>query len=242
MQVAFKEPNEGFLRARVRSFQGLDNYALSYVQVQHQAAGVRSRHKGESVAAAPAIMTAITPIRMMVDGNYAKVYVNERRVANIPNADLQRSAKIGFFFGGEVGPTKPVYIGNIRIAAGGLPLQDVLAQKGRVALHGLYFDSGSAQLRPESAPTLREIARILDSQPTMRLRIEGHTDNTGSPAVNEQLSTARAAAIANYLVTRAGVAPSRLEHAGLGDTQPVTANTTPEGRQQNRRVEVAVIQ
>ena len=81
---------------------------------------------------------------------------------------------------------------------------------------------------------------MLQQHPDLRLRIEGHTDNTGSMETNRTLSELRAGAIRNYLVQQ-GIDSSRLETAGFGQTQPSADNATPEGRQQNRRVELVRI-
>ena len=174
--------------------------------------------------------------RIMADGKYVKVYVDDTRVANIPNADLGRSKSIDF----EV-PAKddqPVLISNISIMAGGKRLYDALSDSGRVATQGIYFDTGSDRLRPESTPTLKEIGAMLKEHPELKLTIEGHTDNVGNADANKALSEKRAAAVKAFLVSTHGVDTARLETRGLGDEKPVAPNTTPEGRQQNRRVEL----
>lgn len=133
-----------------------------------------------------------------------------------------------------------MYLGPIRIAAGGRDLYADLEANGRVATHGIYFTTASAAIRPESTPTLQEIIDLLQQHPDLRLRIEGHTDNTGSAETNQTLSEQRAGAIRNYLVQQ-GIDGGRLEAAGFGQTQPSADNATPEGRQQNRRVELVRI-
>ena len=98
-----------------------------------------------------------------------------------------------------------------------------------------------ATIQPESTPTLKEIARALQQNADLRLRIEGHTDNIGSTDVNQQLSERRAAAVRDYLVQRESIDASRLESAGMGPSVPAADNSTPEGRQTNRRVELVVL-
>lgn len=176
------------------------------------------------------------PVRIMVDGRYAKVYMGGTRVANIPNANLGRSNKIIIDL--DASPTTPVLLGPVRIAAGGRKLYDAIAEKGRVATQGIFFDTGSDRVRPESAPTLKEIADMLREHGDLRLVIEGHTDNVGNAQANEQLSERRAAAVKQMLVTQHGVDASRLESKGLGASKPAAPNDTPEGRQSNRRVEL----
>jgi outer membrane protein OmpA-like peptidoglycan-associated protein len=175
-------------------------------------------------------------IRIMVDGKYAKVYIGDARVANVPNANLGRSNRIEIDFSGT--ESEPVFIGNISVLAGGRELYDALAESGRVAIQGIYFDTGSDRIRPESTPTLVEIAQMMKGHPNLSLLIEGHTDNVGSAASNQSLSERRAAAVKQSLVDMWSVDANRLTAAGLGSTKPAAPNTTPEGRQTNRRVEL----
>lgn len=110
--------------------------------------------------------------------------------------------------------------------------------EGRVALYGIYFDTDSAAVRPESRPTLEEIAALLGSQPDMKLLVVGHTDNQGGFDYNIDLSSRRAAAVTGYLVEAYGVDAGRLKPWGVGYTAPVASNTSVEGRARNRRVEL----
>jgi len=174
--------------------------------------------------------------RIMADGKYVKVYMNDTRIANIPNAELGRSNKITVEVPGTA--DAPTFIGNFSIMAGGKKLYDAIAAKGRVATQGIYFDVGSDRIRPESTPTLKEIAAMLKEHPELKLTIEGHTDNVGAAAANQSLSDKRAAAVKAALVSQFGADGARLGTKGLGATKPVASNDTPEGRQQNRRVEL----
>ena len=176
-------------------------------------------------------------IRVAVDGDYLKLYADEHRALNAPNLKMGRSNRIRVVMNGW-SPESPRMIADVRIMAGGQALYDALVANGRVATQGIYFDTGSDRLRPESTPTLEEIAGMLKAHPDLRIRIEGHTDSTGNPQSNMVLSEKRAAAVRDYLVTKHGIDASRLEIQGLGDTKPVGDNNTPEGRQANRRVEL----
>jgi outer membrane protein OmpA-like peptidoglycan-associated protein len=174
--------------------------------------------------------------RVMADGKYMKLYVNDHRLANIPNTTGERSNKILFF--ADASAKLPALFGNFRIAAGGKKLYDAIAEKGRVATQGIYFDVGSDRIRPESTPTLKEISAMLTEHADLKLSIEGHTDNVGSAASNLSLSEKRAAAVVKYLVDAGGIASTRLSSKGLGASKPAASNDTPEGRQNNRRVEL----
>jgi outer membrane protein OmpA-like peptidoglycan-associated protein len=175
-------------------------------------------------------------VRLMADGQHVKAYVNGIRVANVPRVALSRGGKLWMVL--AAGDERPVLLGNVRVMAGGKALYDALASDGRVATQGIYFDTGRDVLRAESRPTLDEIAAMLRDHADLRLRIEGHTDDVGNAAGNQALSEKRAAAVRQALVSRFGIAPSRLEAQGFGATKPVAPNTTSEGRQQNRRVEL----
>ncbi len=178
----------------------------------------------------------VLPVRVMADGNYVKVYLGETRVANVPNADLGRSNRLVFAI--LASNANPVMLTDFRIAAGGRALYEALTSDGRVAVRGILFDTGSDRIRPESTPTLTEIGETLGQHPRLRLRIEGHTDSMGSAEVNLALSERRAEAVRRYLTEQFGIDATRLEAAGLGDAQPIDSNDTPEGRQNNRRVEL----
>jgi outer membrane protein OmpA-like peptidoglycan-associated protein len=99
------------------------------------------------------------------------------------------------------------------------------------------FDVGRAAIKPTMRPVLDQFAQGLD--PTMKVRITGHTDNTGADAVNDPLSLERASSVRDYLVAR-GVAPQRIEVAGRGEREPVADNASDTGRAQNRRVEIVL--
>ena len=175
------------------------------------------------------------PLRLMVDGKYAKVYMGDKRVANVPNVELGRANKIWVEIPGS--DESPAYVGNIRIAAGGKKLYDALSASGRVATHGILFDTGSDNIRAESTPTLKEMVAMLTEHPDLSLTIEGHTDNVGDAQANTTLSAKRADAVKAYLVSK-GVSADRLTTKGLGASKPAAPNATAEGRQQNRRVEL----
>ena len=101
----------------------------------------------------------------------------------------------------------------------------------------ISFDTGSAAIKPQLRAVLDPFANSLRDDPSARLTIVGHTDNTGSDAVNNPLSVERAHSVRDYLVTR-GVASARVDTAGRGEREPVAENTTEAGRAKNRRVEI----
>ncbi len=113
-----------------------------------------------------------------------------------------------------------------------------LQTSGHVALYGIYFDFNKADVKPESEPALREIARLLQDDTKLHLYVVGHTDNVGNYEYNVKLSQARAEAIVKTLVNKHKIAASRLKAGGVGPLAPVSSNDTEEGRAKNRRVEL----
>jgi len=217
------------------------DYAGSAVSIEHGRGGVRSvggvgpQALAGYSAANPG--NTIVPVRVMADGEHMKVYVGDDRIANIPNAVFARSDTL-FLAVGSATANSPILIGTMRIAGGGRDLYDRLSEEGRVATQGIYFDVNSATIKSESGTTLDEIGTMLQDHPDLRISIEGHTDSDGDDALNLDLSDRRAAAVRDYLVSNYVIDASRLESVGLGETVPVADNGTPEGKQQNRRVEL----
>ena len=104
---------------------------------------------------------------------------------------------------------------------------------------GILFDTNSANLRSSSEADITKMAAVLQKYPDTNVLVEGHTDNTGSDAINQPLSERRAQAVAASTIAK-GVSSSRITTQGYGSTQPVGDNNTVEGKQANRRVEIAI--
>ncbi len=120
-------------------------------------------------------------------------------------------------------------------------LRMVMLQQGAVVrLNNIFFETGKWDLQPDSRPELDRVVTLLNSNPSMRIEIAGHTDNVGSAADNVILSRNRAASVREYLVEQ-GIKPSRLVSKGYGETKPVATNDSDDGRQENRRVEFKVM-
>jgi outer membrane protein OmpA-like peptidoglycan-associated protein len=209
-------------------------HGQSYVALGRSEAGIFG--PTPSARSTTTYRNELTPIRIAVDGTYGTVYVDEVRVANMPVLQIERDNYIELVLGGR--SDEPTYIANIRVAAGGTQLYDRLMADGRVSTQGIYFDSGSDTIRPESTGTLMQIGRMLEQNPDLRIRIEGHTDNVGNAEMNRTLSERRARSVMTYLVNEHGVDANRLEAVGLGQDNPVASNDTEAGRQNNRRVEL----
>ena len=132
--------------------------------------------------------------------------------------------------------------------AGGAPepieqninLEPVMAGTVTV-LKNIFFDTDSYALKEKSITELQRVIRFLQENPSVRIEISGHTDNTGQPAYNQKLSESRALSVYNYLISN-GIDKYRISFRGYGHTRPVATNDTPEGRQQNRRIEFRVLE
>ena len=107
-----------------------------------------------------------------------------------------------------------------------------------VELSGIYFNTGSATLLPESQPALRNIAQAVVQSKQPVLDIDGHTDNVGTAKLNQDLSLRRAQAVRQALLSQFGISPKKLTANGFGFTRPVESNDSVEGRAHNRRVEL----
>ena len=117
-------------------------------------------------------------------------------------------------------------------------MADGLTAAGHVEVPGIFFDTGKSVLKPESDAALKEIAKLLQANPTMKVWVVGHTDAVGSPESNLALSNARAAAVIQALTQKNGVDPKRLAPFGNGPYAPTASNKSEEGRAKNRRVEL----
>ena len=113
---------------------------------------------------------------------------------------------------------------------------EALNRDGHVSLY-INFDTGKSVIRDESMPIIDQIVQMLNSNPELKLSVEGHTDNVGSPASNKTLSEARAKSVVSAIVSQ-GVAADRLSPVGFGQDKPIADNSTDEGRAKNRRVEL----
>jgi len=118
-------------------------------------------------------------------------------------------------------------------------MADQLKKSCHLELTGIYFNTGSAFMLPESQPALKAIAQVVLQSKEAALTVEGHTDNVGTAQFNQDLSEKRAAAVRQALVSQFGVPSTKLVAKGFGFSRPVESNDTIEGRASNRRVELA---
>lgn len=180
-------------------------------------------------------------ISVMINDTFLKAYVDGDRVINDPDGVERPIKHIGMVLTPEGGVSqKKLMFTNFRLAEGGKDIPKALETDGRIIAHGIQFDTGSDKLKPQSYSTLKSIKDILQKDPGLKFRIEGHTDNQGNPGINQPLSERRAEAVKAWLAAN-GIVADRLTSQGFGDTKPLSNNDTPEGRANNRRVEFVKI-
>lgn len=164
-----------------------------------------------------------------------RLYVNEDKVLDVPRALL--AGYLYSIFRIETSDEAQPMLGNFRVAIGLPDLRNKLLTQGKYIAYGIQFDVNSDQLKPESEGTLREIALLMKENPTLRIRIVGHTDSDGDAGSNMDLSKLRAAAVRDALTTNYGIDNARMETDGKGKTQPLVPNDNAMNKAKNRRVE-----
>ena len=162
------------------------------------------------------------------------MYEDQYRVLNVP---VFKGNTYAVNFVGIGDQDKPIMIKNVRIALGG-NFNDTkrMVTESRIITHGILFDIDKATIKPQSMGTINEIYKLLKDNPGLKYEVEGYTDNTGNPEHNMELSQERADAVKTQLVNM-GIDASRLTAKGFGDTNPISDNSDPAGRANNRRVE-----
>lgn len=173
-----------------------------------------------------------------------KVYVDNVRYISVPNAKAG-AGWMTFFFRGE----EPAYMKNVLIARGGgdlygrnatdasaAAIEKAIAETGKFVTNNILFETGSANLKPESMEEIQKIADYMKQNTSARFLVVGHTDNVGNAASNQTLSERRAKSVVEALA-RLGVDDFNLKAEGRGASEPVADNKTAEGKAKNRRVE-----
>jgi len=133
---------------------------------------------------------------------------------------------------------KAMDTGKVTVDAGALARG--LQAEGKIAIYGVYFDTGKSEVKPESKAQLDEMAKLLQSNASMRVFVVGHTDNQGALEGNLALSKARAQAVIDSLVKNYKIDAKRLAAAGVAGYAPVASNAADTGRARNRRVELVL--
>ncbi|MBA4848951.1 OmpA family protein [Emticicia sp. BO119] len=167
--------------------------------------------------------------------NRIRLYINELKIWDLPRAFIT-DVKYSLLFATYTNGGLP-YITNLRVAVGAPDTRNKLLTEGKLVTRGILFDINSDKLKPESYGVLKEIGTVLKENPTLKVKIIGHTDSDGDDAKNLDLSKRRAAAVKTALSTEFGIAASQMETDGKGESEPSEPNNTAQGKANNRRVE-----
>lgn len=215
----------------------------AYIQVTESEAAYYTDENGANFSMNGSLPAAISEdhyrnkwhhIALAYKNRQLKVYVDQYRVLVVPDIKI---APASIRFGGIAGQDIPLVLTDVRVASGGS--MNMIGKKftaAKIVTHGIIFESDRYDIRPQSMGTLNMIVGLMKSNPDLKFEIDGHTDNTGKPDHNLELSEQRARAVKAQLV-KMGIDASRLSTKGFGDSRPVESNDTPEGRANNRRVE-----
>ena len=172
-------------------------------------------------------------ISIWVQKSRVRLYQDENKLFDLPKAFPIKNVKmdrIRFEDGAAM-------ISNIRIAVGAPDTRSKLLTEGKLVTRGILFDINSDKIKPESYGTLKDIAKVLQENKDFKVKIVGHTDSDGDDNSNLDLSKRRAASVKNSLVTEFGIEGARMVTDGKGEAEPVSDNSTPEGKANNIRVE-----
>lgn len=178
-------------------------------------------------------------ISIAVTKNRYRLWVNERKFIDIPRMveELNILNHVKFNLIGLRDDTERLFISNLRVADGGEDLRRKLLTEGKISTNGILFDSGSANIKPQSLGIVLQISQVLLQDDNIKLNIIGHTDADGNSDTNLKLSKERAEAVKDALVNLYNIPANRLQTDGKGASVPVAENSTADGKAQNRRVE-----
>ena len=167
-----------------------------------------------------------------------RIYVNQEKIWDVPKA-IAPDAKLNaiLFSAPYVDGNIQHYIGNLRLAIGAPDTRKKMLEQNKWVTHGILFDVNSANIKPESYGTLKEMANVLKENADLKVKIVGHTDADGKDDANLDLSKRRAASVKTMLAKEFSIDESRMETDGKGESEPIDTNDTPAGKANNRRVE-----
>lgn len=187
------------------------------------------------------VFQEVVHVSIAVNKNRYRLWLNENKIVDLPQfivqPDLINYVKFQVNGIDTQKNQEQVLISNLKIAEGGVDLRRKLLSEGKISTNGILFNSGSADILPQSMGIIRQISQVLKQDNSIKLNIVGHTDADGSEENNIALSKNRAEAVKNALVSVYDISADRLSSEGKGESVPVGDNSTAEGKAQNRRVE-----
>jgi OmpA-OmpF porin, OOP family len=187
-------------------------------------------------ASNPVVKEQLNHVIIWIQNRRLRIYHKGAKVLDMPT-NIYADAKLNRFrFSGYDRSVFP-YVSNLKITTAAADTRSKLITEGKLVSYGIYFDSGKDVVKPESYGAVKEIAAVLKENPTVKIKIVGHTDSDGDDAKNLDLSKRRAASVKNYLVTQFQANGNNIETDGKGESAPIESNNTTEGKARNRRVE-----
>lgn len=191
--------------------------------------------EGESTTK-PVVYGQVNHVIIWVQNRRLRMYHQGAKVLDMPT-NVHAGTKFNRFrFSGWSTYSTP-YVSNLKITTATPDMRSKLLTEGKLVTYGIYFDVNKDVVKAESFGTISEIAQTLKENPTVRIKIIGHTDSDGDDAKNLDLSRRRALSVKNTLVNQFGIDASRIQTDGKGETEPLAPNTTSESKAKNRRVE-----
>jgi OmpA-OmpF porin, OOP family len=180
-------------------------------------------------------------VSVQVQKERFRIWVNETKAFDAPKAvPLGHKMNQLFFKLSHTNYAETdygIFISNIKVATGLPDTRHKLIEEGKFSTTGILFDVNAVSIKPESAGVIKEIGTVLKENPSLKIKIIGHTSSDGDDNANMELSKKRAAAVKEALIKEYGIDDAMMETDGKGETQPVGDNKTKEGKVQNRRVE-----
>ncbi len=185
----------------------------------------------------PVVEEKVNHVIIWVQNRRVRIYHQGEKVLDMPTNLYEDSKFTRLAFQLYRGASCASYITNIKITTASPDTRNKLLTEGKLVTYGIYFDVNKDIVKPESYGTLKDIAKILNEVPDVKVKIIGHTDADGADAANLDLSKRRAASVKAELAKTFGVNADRLVTDGMGEGQPVAPNDTPSNKALNRRVE-----
>ncbi|MGG9960434.1 OmpA family protein [Ferruginibacter sp. SUN106] len=182
-------------------------------------------------------------VAMSVNKTRIRIYLDEKKLIDLPRA-LTPEMRNNFFLNNNyIIPASELgmLVGNVRIASADVDARSLLIkqlmEEGRAVTNDILFDVNSDVIKSESFALINQFGDAMKNNPSLKIKITGHTDSDGNAAANTELSKKRAAAVKKYLATNYGITDDRIQTDGKGAMQPVADNSTASGKAKNRRVE-----
>lgn len=186
---------------------------------------------------APILLNKKCHVIIWIQGRRLRIYHDGKKAVDLPTIIYEETNpnRLRFSLWGQNGLP---YITNVKFTTAAPDTRSKLLTEGKLISYGITFDSGKDEVKPESFGALNDIAKVLKENPTVKVKIVGHTDSDGDDAKNLDLSKRRAANVKASLVKDFGIDESQIQTDGKGETEAISPNTTTEGKAKNRRVEI----